>query len=159
MPTYTSLRAVPTFPVSGGGFGGSVHYAYGTVSLSTALVANDVIEFCRVPKFAIPLMGYLYGDDLDTGTETLDMDLGWLGNGVDDADPDGFGNFGVISGDAVANWKPEVGIFLPFYGTLSDGPFKFGAETVIVATVNAAAATWAAGDLSAMILYGVDPTA
>lgn len=101
--------------------------------------------------------GKIMSDDLDTnGTETLDLDVGWLGNGADVADPDGFGNLGVFGTDTVAGVKPEAGYNFEFGGKLiTDGPQTFSAETVVAVTCVATAATFAAGTLSVVVYYYV----
>jgi hypothetical protein len=156
MATYTAARAAAGFPVFKGVGGGQVCAAWGTVEIGTALAANDVVQLCRVPKGATVIGGWLYGDDIDTGTETLDMDIGWADNGVDEADPDGFGNFGVMDGDTIAQFKPVAGLLYPFQGVLlTDGPKTFSAETIIELDVNAAANAGGTGTLSAVVYYVV----
>jgi hypothetical protein len=113
---------------------------------------------CKIPKNAVVVMGWVYGDDLDTNaSETLDMDVGWAGNGTDAADPDGFGNLGVWTGDASVH-VPVVSIYYPLQGVLfSAGPKKFSAETTIQVEANAAAATGGTGTLTVVVLYFIDP--
>jgi hypothetical protein len=80
--------------------------------------------------------------------------VGWAANGVDVADPDGFGNLGVQGTDTVAGIKPEAGYNYQFGGVLiTDGPKTFAAETVIQVTTVATAATFAAGTLSVVVYY------
>lgn len=158
MATYTADQAASAAPASGHGFGGNMKVAVGTLELGTALAADDVLKFCKVPANAVVVGGYLMGDDLDTNaTETLDIDIGWAANGTEAADPDGFGNFGVITGDAVTGLKPETAIYLPLLGKLAtDGPQKFSAETTIQGDVNAAAATGGTGTLTLVVQYFID---
>lgn len=148
MATLTASRAaagVPAFKASGAGI---LCAAYGSYDLSSAPSASDVIELCRVPKGAVILGGYLRCEDIDSNaTETLDIDVGTA------ADADAFGNFGVLNGDAVTNYLPEGGILLPLHGTLKDGPVSVSAETVIQATIVAAAATFAAGTITVVVEY------
>jgi hypothetical protein len=126
------------------------------IASGNLLEASDVIQFCRVPANSVVVGGYFSGDDLDTGTEALDIDLGWAANGVENADPDGFGNLGVITGDAVTELKPVAGIYMPLQGLLfADGPKSFSAETIIQATVNAAANATGTGTLSLVVYYVV----
>ena len=87
--------------------------------------------------------------DLETG-----IDVGWRGNGTDVADPDGFGNFGVLTGDAVAEFRPVAGIFLPFTNIIQDAGFKtFAAETTVAITITGAAATLTAGYIKVIVLF------
>lgn len=156
MTTFTATRAAATFPVFERG-GGVVCAAYGTIEVSANPVAADVYEMCRLPAGAVVLGGRIYSDDLDTNaTETLDLDIGWLANGSDAADPDGFGNLGVLGTDTVAGIKPESGYNYAFGGVLvTDGPKTFAAETVVAVTCVATAATFAAGTLSVVVYYMV----
>src|SRR5687768_2318421 len=105
MATLTATRAASTFPVAASTGAGLVHAAHGTYEHAANPTAADIIQFCKVPKNATVIGGWLMGDDIDTGTEAFDMDLGWAANGVDAADPDGFGNFGVLSGDVITELK------------------------------------------------------
>lgn len=154
MATFTATRASALAPVPNTG---SLRVAWGVIEVAANPVANDVYEMCRVPKGAIVVGGQILSDDLDTNaTETLDLDVGWLANGSDAADPDGFGNLGVMTTDTVAGIKPESGYNFQFGGVLiTDGPKTFAAETVIAVTCVATAATFAAGTLSVVVFYYV----
>lgn len=155
MTTFTATRAAATFPVAGMGGAGNLKAAYGVIEVAVNPVASDVYEMCRIPKGAIVVGGVIRSDDLDTNaTETLDLDIGWAANGVDAADPDGFGNLGVMGTDTVAGVKPEAGYNYGFGGVLiTDGPKAFAAETVITVNTVATAATFAAGTLSVVVYY------
>ena len=157
MTTFTATRAASTFPAFQASGSGVLCAAYGTIEVSANPVANDVYEMCRIPAGAVIVGGRIYSDDLDTNaTETLDLDVGWLANGVEAADPDGLGNLGVIGTDTVAGVKPESGYNFSLGGKLiTDGPQSFTAETVIAVTCVATAATFAAGTLSVVIEYVV----
>lgn len=120
--------------------------ACGVFTITTALAPNDVIEMLRVPAGATVLGGYLRATDIDTGTETLDIDIGWAANGVDAADEDGFGNLGVWTGDS--NNDFTLGNVL-----WTAGPKTFGAETVIQLDVNAAAAAGGTGTIWLVVDY------
>jgi hypothetical protein len=152
--TLTATRAAATFPVYKGKGAGDMCVAYGTYELAANVEDGDIFEMCRVPEGAVVVGGMVYADDLDTGTEALDMDVGWAANGSDAADPDGFGNLGVWSGDAAAGVKPEVGIAYPFGGVLmTGGPKAFAKETVIQIEANAAANAGGTGTLSVVVYY------
>jgi hypothetical protein len=157
MATFTATRAAPAFPVFKATGAGILCAAYGVIEVAANPVAADVYEMCRVPKGAVVVAGKIYSDDLDTNaTETLDLDIGWAANGVDAADPDGFGNLGVLGTDTVAGIKPEGGYNYDFGGVLvTDGPKTFGAETTITVNCVATAATFAAGTLSVVVYYVV----
>lgn len=146
MATVTATRGAANFPVAGHGFGGNLKVAYGSYTMPSNLVTGTIIEMCRVPKGAVVLGGRFFGDVVDTGTTpAFDADVGWAANGDEAIDADGFGNFGVLSTAAVTGVKPEAtGFNYPLGNTLLvNGPKTFGAETVITATINASAATFA----------------
>ena len=155
MATLSSTRAAAGFPVYSSGGAGVLCVAYGTYELAANPTAADIIEFCRIPEGATVVGGYLMGDDIDTNaTEELDIDIGWAANGNEAADSDGFGNFGVITGDAVAGTKPEVGIYTLLGGKLMTlGPQTFTKETVIQGVVNVDAATGGTGTLTLVVHY------
>lgn len=158
MATLTSARAAASFPVAGASAKGVLQVAYGNFNITTALSANDVIQFCRIPAGATIIGGYVQAKDIDTGTEAFDFDIGWAGNGTEVADPDGLGNFGVWSGDAVTDSKPEVGIFYPLGGTLfTAGPQTFSAETIIQGVCNTAANAGGTGNIT-VVVHFVVPT-
>ncbi len=155
MATLTGPRAAANFPVPGLPEQGALGVAFGYYNVATAPSAADIIEMCKLPAGATVIGGYVQASDLDTNaTETLDLDCGWAANGTDAADPDGFGNFGVLSGDAVAEFRPVAGIYLPFTNIVQDVAFKtFAAETKVIVTVTAAAATLTAGYLKVVVFY------
>jgi len=125
-----------------------VQQACGIFTITTALAADDIIEMVRIPAGATVLGGYLRATDIDTGTETLDIDIGWAGNGVDTADPDGFGNLGVWTGDS--NNTFDLG------GVLwTTGPQAFAAEAVLQLDVNAAANAGGTGTIWLVVDYVV----
>jgi len=152
--TLTAARGKAGFPVGGKGEANTLKCAYGTYEIAANVEDGDIFEMCRLPAGAVVIDGFIRADDLDTNaTETLDMDIGWAANGVDAADPDGFGNLGVWTGDAVANWKPEVMNYFALNGVLKDGPKTFTVETVIQIEANAAAATGGTGTLTVAVYY------
>lgn len=155
MATFTADRARSTFPVSKFSGAGVLQCAYGVIEVTANPAASDIYEMCRVPAGAVVVGGVIRSDDLDTNaTETLDLDIGWLANGAESADPDGFGNLGVMGTDTVAGIKPESGYNYEFGGVLiTNGPQAFTRETVIAITANAQAATFAAGTLSCVVYY------
>src|SRR4051812_36404707 len=110
MTTFTATRAAASFPKAAPVGAGGVCVAWGTIEVAVNPVAADVYQMCRIPAGATVLSGWITSDDLDTNaTETLDLDVGWAANGVEVADPDGFGNLGVMGTDTVAGAKPESG--------------------------------------------------
>ncbi len=151
--TLTAARAVRTVAKAGHGFASTVKVAWGTYNLASNVENGDIFEMCWVPRGATVIRGELIGQDLDTNaTETLDIDVGWAANGDEIADPDGFGNMGVLTGDPVGS--SEAGIYAPLGGVLrSAGPKTFNAETLIQLQANAAAATGGTGRLTLIVFY------
>lgn len=153
--TLTGTRAASTFQVYRPSGAGALAVAYGHYNIAANVEAGDIFNLCKLPAGAVVVDGVVRAADLDTGTEALDMDVGWAANGTEAAVPDGFGNFGVWTGDAVTDIKPEVCIYLPLNGTLKNGPVSFTNETTITLTANVAAATFAAGTVTVVIYYVV----
>lgn len=121
-------------------------FLWGTYEIATALSAADTITMFTIPAGTTLFGGKLMGDDLDTGTETLELDVGISGN------TDKFLNSGVITGDAVTGTKPEAGISLDLFGEFKDGPITVTSDTDVIVTVTAAAATGGTGTLS-LVMY------
>ena len=155
MATLTGPRAAATFPVpSIPATQGVLGVAWGYYNATSALAQNDVIEFCKVPAGATVIGGYFQAADIDTGTEALDIDIGWAANGTDAADTDGFGNLGVLDGDVVSQFRPVAGIYYPFINIIQDSGYKtFAAETKIIGTVNAAANAGGTGMLKVVVFF------
>lgn len=159
MTDITTTRGASTFPVYKPQGAGNLAAAYGTYTWAAALETGTV-SLCRLPAGAVVIGGWIMGDDLDTGTEALDFDIGWAANGVEAVDTDGFGNFGVVTGDAFAagNLSVAAGInyWLPAVTgcKLADtGPVSFTNETVITMTINAAANAGGTGTITVVLLY------
>lgn len=156
MATLTATRAESTFPVFKANGSGILQVAYGSYDLASEPAAGSDVALCKVPAGAVVLGGWLRCEDIDShATPTNDIDVGYAANGAVSADPDAFGNFGVLTGAAVTNYLPEGGILLPLHGTLKDGPVTFTAETTITATFTDDAATFAAGTITVVVLYVV----
>lgn len=155
MATLTGSRAASTAPVpSISSTAGVLQVAWGIYNFTAAASAADIVNICKVPSGATVIGGFLQGADLDTGTEALDLDVGWAANGTDAADPDGFGNFGVLSGDAIAEFRPVAGIYNPFVNIIQDAGFKtFAAETTITVTVTAAANAGGTGVIKVVVFF------
>ena len=172
MATFTGNRAASDFAAQGHGYGAAMYCCWGKITVSANPADGDIYELCRTPSGGggfVALGGWLTLGDLDTGTEALDIDVGWAANGSSSqrsatmpwgeslsdsgytADPDGLANLGVLTGDAVTdlfasgqNYRPLV---LPT-------PLWFAQPTMIQAEANAAAAAFAAGDMT-IVLQGV----
>jgi hypothetical protein len=149
--TFTGSRAASTFPVFAGS-SGNTRAAYGTFTLTEVPEVGDIWQLCRLPAGAVVLGGYFAATDIDTGTETLDVDLGWAANGAEAADPDGFGNFGLISGDSPgADVTNGVVANLRHLGFTSFPSFT--RETIVQAQCIAVAAAGGTGTISCVIYY------
>jgi hypothetical protein len=153
--TFTNTRAASTFPGPFQPIGpGLVCVAYADYAIPETPEVGDIYQLCRLPKGAVPLGGYFAATDIDTGTETLDIDLGIAANGVDSADPDFFCNSGVLSGDAIATDLPLTNasnLRLINFTTLT----TLGAETIVQAVVNAVAQAGGTGRICVVIYYVV----
>lgn len=157
--TLTATNALAGAKVFGHGIRGNVKFAYGIYEIAAVVEDGDIFEMCRLPPGAVVVDGFVRADDIDTGTEVLDMDVGWAANGTDAADPDGFGNLGVWSGDAIAGIKPDVSIYFPFNGVLKDGPKTFTsltADTIVQVEANVASNAGHVGTLFVGVYYLVE---
>ena len=161
--TLTATRAASTFPVFKATGAGIVCAAYGTYEVLANVEDGDIFEMCKIPAGSTIIGGYVYGDDLDTGTEALDIDIGWAdngGSGTYDGHADaafGLGNLGVWTGDVTTDVKPEVGNHFPLGGMLRNGDLPtFTADTTIQLYANTAANSFAAGAVSVVVFYVVD---
>ena len=128
---------------------------------------GDIFELGYLPRNSMVCGSILAFDDMDTGTETLDIDLGWAANGGTGTytDPDtgvsytdsgasasatGLCNAGVLTGDGIA--ELHVGNQrIQFYAD----PLFFSEETKIQLEANAVSATFAAGTAGVYIFYYV----
>lgn len=136
-------------PRVGAGPAGDLKCLFGSIEIATAHSAADTINFFTAPKGFTPLFGWLVGDDLDTGTEALEIDIGISG------DTTKYLNSGVITGDTAANEKITVGIKIPLQEDLMlVKPTAFTADTDIIGTVTAAANAGGTGTLTLM-MFGV----
>lgn len=149
---FTRTRANLNDPVPGVILGAAVQTLYAVIDVTTIAVGTNTIDIGYLPKGAIPIGGYFACVDMDTGTETLDMDLGITDNGVDGADPDFFMNGGLFSGDAItdlaltnsANFRPLIGPF---------PVLQLGAKTLVQHITNTAANATGTGKFVVRIDY------
>lgn len=104
--TFTLGSSANTTAIGGNPGAGArvVHSLYETITLPEVPEVGDIYKIGWLPKGAVPIGGYYAATDIDTGTETFDMDIGIAANGVDSADPDFFVNSGVQSGDAITDF-------------------------------------------------------
>jgi len=163
--TLTAVRGAAGFPIASFAGAGVLQCAYGTYTIPAVVEDGDIFEMCWVPAGAIIVGGYFYGADIDTGTEALDMDIGWAANGgsgtYDTADPDGLGNLGTLTGDAFAagNVSPVVGLMYPLSGVLAAGTLpQFTKKTKLQIEANTASNAGHTGVITLVAWYVVDPT-
>lgn len=149
--TLTGTRAAADFPVFQPRGAGALAVAYGTYAVAANVEDGDIFELCKIPAGAVVVGGFFSTGDLDTGTEVLDIDLGWAANGAEAADPDGFVNSGVLTGDAITDLLAAGSNMRPF--PMATGPLTFTAETTIQAEANVAANAFAAGTIYACVFY------
>jgi putative hemolysin len=151
--TLTGSRAADSFPVFKALGAGVLCAAYGSYAVAANVEDGDIFELCKLPAGAVVLGGAFYSGDLDSGTEAIDIDVGWAGNGAEAADPDGFVNMGVLTGDAVVDILAAGSNYRPF--PMTTGPLTFTKETVVQAEANVAAATFVAGTIYVVVYYVV----
>lgn len=154
--TATKGKAAAVRP--GVGPAGNLKVQYSTYNIAANVEDGDIFEMLWLPANSTVVGGFLYADPLDThATPTLDMDIGIAANGVDSADPDAFGNLGVWDDAAVTGYRPEAGHIYPLGGKLiTDGPQTYTVPTKIQIEANAAAATFAAGQVTLVVFYSVN---
>ena len=101
----------------------------------------------KIPAGFTPMFGWLVGDDIDTGTEALELDVGVTG------DTTKYLNSGVITGDSASpDEKITVGIRLPLQEDLMTvKPTKVTSETDCIVTVTAAANAGGTGTITVML--------
>lgn len=148
MATYSTSQVTNKQTYSGTVPSNVVQTVVGVFTISTALAADDVVEMVKLPAGATVVGGYLRATDIDTGTETLDIDVGWAANGTEDADPDGFGNLGVWTGDTNNDFELAGVLY-------TTGPQYFTEETTIQLDVNAAANAGGTGKIWIVVEFFV----
>jgi len=118
--TAETLTRSPLIIAASGGLGGTVKRQYFAYVIGAAVEADDVFRLGWIPKNCLVVGGNIATTDIDTGTETLDVDVGWEANGGGSAtwtdpntgltftnagstlDADGFADVGVMTGDGIA---------------------------------------------------------
>ena len=116
-----------------------------TYEIGTALLANDIITMLQIPAGFKIWDGWLICDDIDTGTETLELDIGIAGS------TSLFLNSGVLTGDVITNFSTAASIRVPFVPT--SVPYTATTATDIILTMVAAANAGGTGTVS-LVVYG-----
>ena len=149
MTAYNSTQWNGGIAEVGSGPMGDLKVLYGSIEIGTALSSSDTINMFKAPAGFTPLFGWLVGDDIDTGTEALQIDIGITGDATKYLDS------GVITGDTIANEKITVGIKIPLQEELMTvKPTAFTTDTSVIATITAAANSGGTGTLT-LIMCGV----
>jgi len=133
----------------GTGSGGDLKVLVGSYTFASITIVNDVVHMFEIPVGFTPLYGWLYGDDIDTGTEALEIDVGVVG------DAQKYLDSGVITGDTVAGGKITVGISIPLQEDLMTvTPTEIATAVDCIATITAAANATGTGTIT-VYLCGV----
>lgn len=166
--TLTATQGGDKIVPQGAGYAGNVKAAWGKYTITTAALEDgDIFEMCWLPPNALVLGGNFTVGDLDTGTETVDIDVGWAANTgqatyVDQngttwdnsgasASATGFVNSGVLTGDAITDLLAAGSNMRPF--PMATGPLLFTGKTQVQIEVNAAQATPAQGVATVVVYY------
>jgi len=150
---FKSVKASPPAPVPSYVGGGVLLAQYVTMTLSEVPEVGDTYEFFTLPAGAVPVDGYLAISDIDTGTETFDMDIGIEANDFGGAaDLDYFSNAGVLTGDAATPPLTNGAEIRRFNGPFPVQPQLLG-DTKVVGTVNAVAAAGGTGTITVLVTY------
>ncbi len=137
----TDLVGVPKAQISGNGGSRIIGATY---EITAALSANDLIYMVQIPAGFELWHGWILCDDIDTGTATLELDVGISGSAQK------FLNSGVLNGSAVTNYNPEGGIIVPF--NVAGIPYTPTSATDIIVTVTAAANAGGTGTVNLFVM-------
>lgn len=168
MTTYVAAAADPKRPASAAGESRSKKVAFGTIEITTAVAAADIITMCRLPKGAVVVGGRILGDKLASGATAASESL-TIAIGIDQAAVTGDGTSvgaasmvnsllgtQILSGIAVSTTKPETGYNMPLGGLLiTNGGFTVGAEANVNIVIQASAGggSFSSGTLSLEVDY------
>lgn len=164
--TLTGRRALTAFSPEGHGYGAALYACWGSYAIAANVEDGDIFEMCKTPTGGggfLALGGWLSGADIDTGTEAMDIDLGWAANGSASqatmvspwgtsysdsgytASATGLGNFGVWSGDGITDLFAAGQNYRPIVLTT---PLWFAKPTTIQLEANVAANAFTAGTVT-----------
>lgn len=154
----------------GHGLVGNVKAAFGKYTYSAAPLANDLANMFTLPKNCLVLWGFMATDDIDTGTEALEIDVGftangggaatltdstgttWTNNNSGSASATAFIDSGVLTGDVITDLMPAGMNWRPFKG-IATGPMFFSEETLVQAKITAAANAGGTGTVYVVAFY------
>lgn len=145
----------------GAGLFGNCKIWFGRYNFGTVVVEDgDIRKVLKLPRRSLVVGGELWTGDLDTGTETINFDVGWTANGAGtgtgttytvpgttltfanagaSASPTGFIASGILTGDVTVDLHAAGINYRPV--PLPTGPLYFAEDTNVQFEVNAAAAT------------------
>lgn len=150
--TFVGAKAKASYPISSFIGAGVVSVGFASFTVPEAPEVGDIYQLFNLPTGAVPIGGYFACTDIDTGTETLDIDIGIAANGVDAADPDFFTNSGLLSGDAITDFAfTNAANVRLFTGTFPVQ--QLGGKTMVQAVVNAVSAAGTTGTIFVVVFY------
>jgi hypothetical protein len=144
MATFTAAK-LGLSPITASQAGQIVH-DYGTVEVTTALAADDIVKLCNLPAEHELVDFMLLADDLDTyGTPTITISVGVLNADGDDlvASTNVLTNSTVAQAGGVARANLLAGLTLA----------SSASDRIIAAKITTVGATPAAGTLRGHIQY------
>lgn len=152
MATVLCTKAATTYPVPRPLGGGILACQQDTYTIASALSKNDLISFFYLPACSV-VWGWLLTSDIDTGTETLEIDIGDATAG----DADKFLDSGVLTGDAITDLLgAHAALGASNYRILNGlnaGALALTVETLVQGTVVAAAHGGGTGTVYLGLLY------
>jgi len=151
MATQNSPQYGSGVPQPGAGMAGNAKILFGSHTLATNLAINSTVNMFTMPKGFTPILGWLHGADLDTGTEALELDVGITG------DVDKYLNSGVITGDPfaagnISNLAAGGIIYALNQDLCGVVPTVLTVDTDVILTFTAAAAAGGTGVISVTII-------
>jgi len=133
--------------------GGVLLSRYVTFTVPEVPEAGDTYDLFRLPAGAVPVGGYMVISDIDTGTETLEIDVGIAGSESGTIiDADYFTNSGVLTGDAATPPLTNGAEIRHFNGPFPTEP-QLLLETIVRATVIAVANAGGTGTITVRVDY------
>jgi hypothetical protein len=141
----TNADASPSVKIDVRDQGGRLRVARDEITFSAETSPGDTIDLMRLPSGAKVYDFILDSEEL---TDLDDVDFGWKDNGVDSADATGFVNAADISSADRFKMSGLQG---------ANGQYKkFGAETEVVAAINATSTAATGKKLIVEVHYVVD---
>lgn len=165
--TLTGLRAKSNIQPASHGYGSAMYGVWGHYTIAADTEDGDVFEMCWTPDGFLCLGGWFSAGDLDTGTEAIDIDLGWAANGTSSqesfvtpwgqtftdsgysASATGLVNSGVLTGDPITDLMASGLNFRPI---VLPTPLWFYKSTKIQLEANAAAGTFASASATCCLI-------